>query len=266
MVRLPKPPRAAAVTITGRVEGFNYAMALKGAREKIDLGPMGIQITHVRKAINGGLLIEIPGEGAKEKAEELTARLRDVFGESAAVSCPTKRREIRVVGFDESVTHDEVVDMLASVGECPRDVVRVGTIRPLNNGLSAVWAQLPVAAAVRVVDVGRVRVGWTMARVDLLRTRPLQCYKCWLFGHVQGSCRNAADRRGACFNCGQLGHNASSCGNPAHCVVCRDQGVDASHRLGGPRCMAQSSPGGATSDRGPAKTLDGNVQTPASVP
>lgn len=260
-VRLPKPPRTSAVTITGRAEGFSYATALKGAREKINLEALGIQISRVRKAVNGGLLIEIPGEGSKLKAEELTARLRDVLGDSAAVSCPTKRREIRVIGFDESVTQNEIVDVLSNMGDCPGDEIKVGAIRTMSNGLGAVWAQLPMTAAVRVADAGRARIGWTMARVELLRVRPLQCYRCWAYGHVQGVCRNAADRRGACFNCGQHGHNASGCRNPALCMVCSDQGLNASHRLGGPRCLAQTQPG-KTSDRRPATTISDNVQMP----
>lgn len=123
----------------------------------------------------------------------------------------------------------------------------------MNNGLGMVWAQLPVAAAIKAADEERVRIGWTVARVELLKTRPLQCYRCWSFGHVQGMCRSVVDRRGACFRCGQQRHVASACGNPVHCAICHDSGLEASHRLGGPQCAAQVRQN-AGSDRRPLVT------------
>lgn len=83
--------------------------------------------------------------------------------------------------------------------ECPCADVRVGAIRMMTNGLGAAWAQLPIAAALKVAEIARARIGWTIARIELLGVRPLQCYKCWAYGHVQGACRNPVDRRGACF-------------------------------------------------------------------
>lgn len=116
-----------------------------------------------------------------------------------------------------------------------------------------------MAAAVKVTDEGRIRIGWTVARVELLRVRPLQCYRCWEFGHVQSTCRNIVDRRGACFRCGQKGHMASVCKNPVYCAVCHDLGLEASHRLGGPQCAAQVRHNVLMADRRPLQTVQNNV-------
>lgn len=258
-IRPPKLPVSSAVTITGRVEGFSYASALKSAREHIDLRTLGIQTTRVRKAINGGLLIEVSGEDSKAKAEELVARLQGVLKESAVVSCPVKKREIRVIGFDESVTLDEITEVLSEMGQCPVSDIKMGPIRFMSNGLGMVWAQLPVAATVRIVEVGRIRIGWTMARVELLKARPLQCFRCWSFGHVQSMCRSIVDRRGACFRCGQKGHVANACGNEARCAVCHDAGLEASHRLGGPQCFAQTQQNYRVADRRTRMNTRSNV-------
>lgn len=248
-VRPPRPPASSAVTITGRAEGFSYASALKSAREHIDLKTLGIQTTRVRKAINGGLLIEVSGEDSLAKAKELVARLQGVLMDSAVVSCPVKKRELRIIGFDESVTLEEITEVLSETGQCSASDIKVGPIRFMRNGLGMVWAQLPVAAAVRVVEVGRIRIGWTMARVELLKARPLQCFRCWAFGHIQSTCRSIVDRRGACFRCGQKGHMASACGNEVSCAVCHDAGLEASHRLGGPQCFAQTQQEFRVADR-----------------
>lgn len=258
-VRPPRPPVSSAVTITGKSEGFPYAAALKNAREHINLEALGIKTTRVRKAINGGMLIEVSGEDSKAKAEELVTRLRGLLKDSAVVSCPIKKREVRVVGFDESVTSSEIAEALGNLGGCSTVDIKMGPIRTMNNGLGVVWAQLPVAAAVKITDEGRIRIGWTVARVELLRVRPLQCYRCWEFGHVQSTCRNIVDRRGACFRCGQKGHMASVCKNPIYCVVCHDLGLEASHRLGGPQCAAQVRHDALMADRRPLQTVQNNV-------
>lgn len=224
------------MTITGRVEGFSYVEAMKSARGKIKLEDLGITSTRVRKALNGGLLIEVSGENSKSKAEELVVKLRDVLKDSATVSCPVKKRELTVVGFEESVTVEEIAEELSRTGGCSRADIKMGLSRTMNSGLGIVWAQVPVAAAARLAEEGRIKVGWTMARVELLKVRPLQCFKCWSYGHVQTTCRSIMDRRGGCFRCGQKGHLASTCTNPVHCAVCHDAGLETSHRMGGPQC------------------------------
>lgn len=140
-VRPPRPPPvSSAVTITGKSEGFSYAAALKNAREHINLEALGIKTTRVRKAINGGLLIEVSGEDSKIKAEELVTRLRGMLKDSAVVSCPIKKREVRVVGFDESVTSSEIAEALGNLGGCSTVDIKMGPIRTMNNGLGVVWA------------------------------------------------------------------------------------------------------------------------------
>lgn len=158
-IRPPRPPMSSAVTITGRAEGFSYATALKNAREHINLEALGIKASRVRKALNGGLLIEVSGENSKAKAEELVSQLRGVLKDSAAVSCPVKKRELRVIGFDESVSTDEITEALCSLGGCALEDVKIGPIRTMANGLGMVWTQLPVAAAIKVANEGRVRMG-----------------------------------------------------------------------------------------------------------
>lgn len=56
-----KVPKGSVVSIVGRKEGFPYAEALKLAREKISLNNLGIEKSKIRKAANGGALIEISG-------------------------------------------------------------------------------------------------------------------------------------------------------------------------------------------------------------
>jgi hypothetical protein len=39
-----------------------------------------------------------------------------------------------------------------------------------------VWLQCPIAAAIKMANIGRINVGWSMARLDLMKKRPVQYY------------------------------------------------------------------------------------------
>ncbi|EFN77579.1 hypothetical protein EAI_04932, partial [Harpegnathos saltator] len=207
-----RTPRTAAVTITGVKEDFPYAEALKDARTKINLKDIGIEISKVRRALNGGFLIEVPGgEEATSKANQLAMKLREVLKETARVACPTKKGEIRISGLDDSISKDEVACALADIGGCLPTEIRIGNIRCAASGLGTAWTQLPLAAALKASEAVRMKVGWTVARLELLENRPLQCYRCWEFGHIGNTCKSETSRAGSCYNCGKPDHLARDC-------------------------------------------------------
>lgn len=170
-------------------------------------------------------------------------KLREVFGETARVARPVVRGEIRIFGLDDSVMPEEVCAVIAREGKCLVGEVRAGPIRLLNNGLGSVWAQCPLAAALAVSRLGKIRIGWTIARVELLKSRPRQCYKCWRFGHVRFACKAASDRSGLCFRCGAPGHMARDCNAAPKCLVCADLGRECAHRVGSTACSIHAEPG-----------------------
>ncbi|EFN68486.1 Gag-Pol polyprotein, partial [Camponotus floridanus] len=159
------------------------------------------------------LIIEIPGPDNSKKAEQLRGKLVEVLGESATVSTPVAKGDIRIVGFDESVQAEDITRVVAEMGECDDLALKVSPIRPMRNGLFMAWVQCPLAVAVRVSKLARIRIGWTMARVQLLEAKVIQCFRCWRFGHTMGACQSAADMRGLCFRCGQSGHQVRECKN-----------------------------------------------------
>lgn len=139
---------------------------------------------------------------------------------------------------------------------------------PINNmrdGMGVAWVKCQLETAIRVAKKGTVTLGWTRVKIELLRKHPVQCYKCWHFGHVRPSCRSEIERKGACFRCGQTGHAAGSCnaGLPK-CLICEEIGKDFRHRIGTPRCLANQ---GFPSSPQPIKKIPRNemrmvIQTP----
>ncbi|EFN75563.1 hypothetical protein EAI_06338, partial [Harpegnathos saltator] len=207
----PRSPRTAAVGLKGKEEAFSYAEALMKAREEVSLNELGIEEMRIRRAANGGRLLEIPGPDGPARADILAARLRAIMGDSATITRPIAKGEIRISGLHDSVTVGEITEVVASGGGCDVTDVRMGPIRQMSNGMGSVWVMCPMVAAIKLAGLGRVRVGWVSARVELLKARPIQCFKCWGFGHVREACRADFERGGACFNCGRSGHVAWMC-------------------------------------------------------
>ncbi|XP_046629516.1 uncharacterized protein LOC124309827 [Neodiprion virginianus] len=254
-----KAPRTAAVAIKSREENTPYAEILKFAREKIQLAELGIEETRVRRAANGGVLIEIPGPENTRKADALAAQLTrvilDKYGNAVSVTRPVIKGELRVLGLDDSVSTEELARTLAEQGGCKVEEVRVGVPRRTPNGLYSAWAQCPLRAAVAVAKKGKVRIGWTTARVELLEARPRQCYKCWGFGHIGSMCKASTERRAACYRCSAEGHQARDCTANPKCAVCEGRGIDSAHRMGSGRCTSVGERG-----RRPATNASENGQ------
>lgn len=144
---------------------------------------LGIEKSRIRRTVNGGRIIEIPGLDAANKADKLADKLRLILGAEVTIARPSVKGELRIVGLDDTVTTEEVTEIVSTLENCSSADVKTGSIRQLSNGLGVVWVQCPLAAANKISALKRIGIGWTMARVELLATRPTQCYKCWRFGH-----------------------------------------------------------------------------------
>lgn len=233
-----KPPRTAAVAMKALTPGLTYSEIIKQARNNLQLAELGIERTRIRYAANGVALIEIPGENRNEKADKLRSKLSDILGEHVKVTRPVVKGDLRLSGFDDSIGASEIAEVIAEIGGClPRDV-KIGEIRKLKNSLCTVWLQCPLAAAIKAADVEKIKIGWTVARLQLLKSRPVRCYKCWKLGHLKNNCESAADRSFACYRCGQNGHPAKNCTGQIRCVICAELGISADHRIGSAACKA----------------------------
>lgn len=259
--RPARPPRTAAITLTAvGGEANELAKAMSKVRRELVLEDFDIAELRPRRAMTGGLVLEVPGPERASKADQLARRMEEVLeGTNVRVARPTKRGEIRLHGLDDSVTEDEARTALAAVGGCPAEDVKVGKIRLSSAGLGSIWAQLPLAAVRKLAAGGKVRVGWVAARVEVLAARPIQCYRCLEVGHTRQRCTSAVDRSGQCYRCGRPGHRASECSAGLKCPLCADLGRPAEHRLGAPSCAP------AKRRRGPAPAPSAGQRAPAKA-
>jgi len=172
-----------AVSVGG-AEASKIAEVMRRVREGVPslLATFGIKELRPKRMANGGTLLEIPGAMAASQADALARHIRDRFPEGSGVKVtrPIRRVDLRLTGFDESLTPEEIATAVSGYGGgCDADQVRVGRIRTSRRGDSCtVWVQAPATVGVPLSEEGRITLGgWVWARVALLKGRPLRCYR-----------------------------------------------------------------------------------------
>jgi len=182
------------------------------------------------------MVIEIPGPQGKQLADLLRTNLMDALGDDASVTNPVATGDLRLRG--PSTTKEEILMELESISGSPRQDFKVSAITNMRDGMGVMWVTCPLQAAIKIAERGTVVLGWTRVKIDLLRKRPVQCFKCWHFGHVRSGCRSVMDRKGSCYKCGIAGHTIGSCTvNILNCSICKDIGCESRHRIGSIICL-----------------------------
>ncbi|CAB0028684.1 unnamed protein product [Trichogramma brassicae] len=237
-----RTPSSAAVMLQllpeAQKRGVTYREILSDAKQKIEMSELGIGGISIRVAKTGARLLEIPGLGRGAKADALAKKLGDIMDPTTVkVSRPVKCAELRIFGLDDSATREELQAAVASCGGCAADAVRVGEIRQGRAGKGTAWVRCPVAAAKKVA-AGPLLVGWVSAKVAVLPSKPLRCFRCLETGHVREECTAEVDRSGLCYRCGSAGHQARECNSAPRCVVCAAANRPADHRAGSVACVA----------------------------
>ncbi|XP_041985146.1 uncharacterized protein LOC121737557 [Aricia agestis] len=235
-------PTAAAVVVTlqhDAVErGANYKDVIERARQQINLADLGLtEGVRCRQAATGARIMELPSTATSEMADRFAEKLRGVLAGIARVARPVKCSDVRISGLDDSVTKEDVMAAVITKTGCSSEHVKGGDIRTGPGGTGSIWVQCPVAAANTLVAAGRLLVGWSSARIQLLEPRAMKCYRCLELGHTARRCQSEVDRGQLCYRCGQAGHKASDCSAKPHCVVCSAAGRNPNHTAGGKGCV-----------------------------
>lgn len=138
-----KMPKTAAVSIKGDIkQGFSYAEALRKARSQIKMEELQIEAPRIRKGLNGATIIEISGPECNSKAQRLADKLQEVLkDEKAAITTPTIKGELRIVGLEESVSKEEIGWAIEEEGGCERKDIRIGEIKRTRRGMGAMPSQ-----------------------------------------------------------------------------------------------------------------------------
>ncbi|EFN62147.1 hypothetical protein EAG_13725, partial [Camponotus floridanus] len=181
------------------------------AREKISLEEIGIEKTRIRKTAGGNVLIAIPGANRGMEADRLAEELTKVLDKEITVSRPNIMGELRLFGLDDSISKEEIMDTIAAQGKCKLSEIRASEIKIMRNGLGMIWVKCPLHAAAQLFKIGKVRIGWSIIKIEMLQAREKQCFRCWRFGHLKYNCKSEIDRTGCCYRCGSSQHKVKEC-------------------------------------------------------
>ncbi|KAI8422962.1 hypothetical protein MSG28_014058 [Choristoneura fumiferana] len=235
-------PRTAAVVLTIK-EGatISYSEVLVKARTSIKLADVGLESVKVRTTMTGSKMLEVGGENPEASADRLAEKLQAAVGDSVDVTRPTKLAELKISGMDETVSREEIAGVLAAIGRCTPEVVKVGTIRAGPWGQASALIRCPAVAAKAIAKEGKVVLGWSTATIKPVEALPMRCYKCMALGHTRALCPSEADHGAKCFRCGKEGHLAAACEATPKCAVCAQAGRSHAHVMGGPKCCPPRS-------------------------
>ncbi|XP_067205438.1 uncharacterized protein PF3D7_1120000-like [Linepithema humile] len=112
-----RDPKRSVPRISEDESELTYSSLLSRAREKMSLSDLNISDTRLKRAANGGIILEIPGDDAGAKVDRLCDKLRALFVDDKGVFIrrPTKLTQLRVSGMDDSITVSEIKDHLSRI-------------------------------------------------------------------------------------------------------------------------------------------------------
>lgn len=114
-------------------------------------------------------------------------------------------------GVSTSLTPPEVLEQFSMAG-----VISVYRCNRVVNATRVPTESVIVTFAGRSCP-SEIKAWPLLFRVEPLKPRPLQCHKCWRYGHSQGGCKSAT----RCRRCGAE-HVDTDCSGDLRCCLCGD--------------------------------------------
>ncbi|XP_068141501.1 uncharacterized protein [Drosophila tropicalis] len=93
-------------------------------------------------------------------------------------------RTVAIYNLDAAVTPDELLAKLSSQAKVEMNALTVKSLRAgLRNYQTAILSA-PEAVALKLIELGRVEIGWAKCRIRELEQWPLRCFKCLSTSHI----------------------------------------------------------------------------------
>ncbi|XP_024874050.1 uncharacterized protein LOC112456011 [Temnothorax curvispinosus] len=217
-----------------------YADILRRIKTDVHDDQARLSVEKILKTKNGDMLITL-SKKSTDKGQALQKAIAGILKEDAEVICKGPQEVIEIRDVDDTTTKEDIQTALRKEtgGNCeiPLEAIK---IRKAYRGTQTATVTLPAVVAQTLLGRnGKIRIGWVNCRIRATK-RPIQCFKCWIFGHFDSQCKSEVNRSNLCIRCGQEGHKIADCKNPAKCVLCieRHGAEKAAHHAGTHRCPA----------------------------
>ncbi|KMQ93365.1 hypothetical protein RF55_6537 [Lasius niger] len=150
-----KKKKTAAVAITTISDEISYKELMQLAKKNISLEKLQIDDIDCRRAMTGGLLLQIHGKDNQSKAEQLTDQLQNLFANNKSIKVykPQQMAELRIMGIDDTITCEDIVNTVAEIGGCRMSEMRTGPIRIAGRGMGTLGWRCCLEEDYTVLDV-----------------------------------------------------------------------------------------------------------------
>ena len=227
-------PKGDAVLVKAN-DAKTYAALLKKVREDPELRDLGANVVRTRRTQKGEMLFELKKNSVVDSST-MQERIAKSLGGEAEVKSLSPVTTILCKDLDEITSTEELSNVLKA--QCNLGEVQMTIRRRKAYGCTQTAViRLPVAAANKALEVGRVTVGWSrcpLKAVPRVSKQAERCFKCLGFGHLAGVCEGP-DRSKMCWKCGETDYFARDCTQRPKCLLCiSEDGID--HPTGGYKC------------------------------
>lgn len=227
--RKRKKPKPDAIIFEKRGD-VSYADILRKVKGDPNLKELGENVARIRRTQRGEMLLEF-NRNSNKRSSDFRELVKTTLGEQANVRALSQEITLECRDLDEITTEEDIRQALEVFGLKNRDELAIKNLRKGYVGTQIAIISLPAEAANKLLQAGKVKIGWAVCKVREL-IQPKQCYRCLEFGHIARDCNNC-DRSKLCRRCGETGHIAKTCEKEPKCMLCTgEQG----HIAGSSRC------------------------------
>jgi hypothetical protein len=213
-------------------DGLTYAELLRKVRADPKLEDLGKNVVSTRRTQKGEMLFELKKDPAV-KSSAFKQHVEKSLGKEAV----SQETVVECKNLDEITTIDELHVALKAQCDLDAEERLVIRMRKAYGGTQIASIRLSLAASNKLLDTGKVKVGWSVCPLKAIPRVPKQmerCFRCMGFGHLARNC-TGPDRSKLCRKCGGDGHFANDCAKPVKCMLCKPQGGN-DHVTGGFKC------------------------------
>lgn len=218
-----RPKQRKGDTLVVKMQGKTYADLLRTVREKVNPSEIGVEVSEVRRARNGELLVQVRNGADKVETlkREITEKLPTAVADKVVI-----KKVLHIKGLDEVTTREEVAAAISKEISAGIDTFEVRPLRPAFGNKQNCTVIVSAAAADKLIEKRKIKLGWTVCRI-VERVEDNRCYRCWEYGHFKTECKGP-NREVLCVKCAGEGHKASECQNNPYCVHCQKEGHQSS--------------------------------------